>query len=307
MAQLSAGELAPGIPTSTLTGQDRGKMFGVLVVEGAGGEVGFLKAFSGQLHAVWDAQGFVGPAFDRQAREAVMPQGEKAVRELTVRVDAARSSGEGAAARHALARLTADQERREAGLRQRHQIERNARRAARSLASSDRQALDAQGRANEVELRAIKTLFRQERAPLERALLRSERTLKALCRLRRIVSRRVSWQHFDSYQFDNGAGERRSLRELFAPGMPPSGAGDCAAPKLLVFARRHGLQPLAIAEFWWGTSPPGILRLNGHYYPSCREKCGPILPFLLGGPHGERRRLAEPSSPTRRPGGRADP
>ena len=283
MARLAAGELAPGIPTSTLTGADRGKMFGVLVVETAEGEVGFLKAFSGQLHAVWDAAGYVGPAFDRGAREAVLPQGEKAVRELTVRVDAARDSIEASAARHALARLIADQQRREAGLRQRHRFEREARRTARSEAASDRQALDAQSRSSEVELRAIKTLFRQERSPLEQSLRRFERRHKALQRLRRIVSRRVSWQHFDSYQFENAAGERKSLRQLFAPRMPPSGAGDCAAPKLLVCARRHGLRPLAIAEFWWGTSPPGIPRLNGHYYPACSEKCGPILRFLLGG------------------------
>ena len=45
------------------------------------------------------------------------------------------------------------------------------------------------------------------------------------------------------------------MKDLFAPAMPPGGAGDCAAPKLFGHAQRAGLRPLALAEFWWGTPP----------------------------------------------------
>ena len=38
-----------------------------------------------------------------------------------------------------------------------------------------------------------------------------------------------------------------------------------------------------MAEFWWGNSPKGEIRRHGHYYPSCRHKCEPILGFMLQG------------------------
>lgn len=70
---------------------------------------------------------------------------------------------------------------------------------------------------------------------------------------------------------------------LFAGGLPPAGAGDCAAPKLLQYASLHELRPLALAEFWWGASPSTGVRNHGQFYPSCRGKCRPILPFMLRG------------------------
>jgi len=70
---------------------------------------------------------------------------------------------------------------------------------------------------------------------------------------------------------------------LYAPSEPPGGAGDCAAPKLLAYAYAHGLRPLALAEFWWGAPPPGGGRVSGAFYPACRDKCGPLLPFMLEG------------------------
>lgn len=69
---------------------------------------------------------------------------------------------------------------------------------------------------------------------------------------------------------------RIPLRELFA-GEPAGGAGDCAAPKLLIWAQQLGLRPIALAEFWWG---PGE-RTHGDFYPACRGKCAPIMPWLL--------------------------
>ncbi len=91
---------------------------------------------------------------------------------------------------------------------------------------------------------------------------------------------------FEHYHFLNQAGEEKSLNELFKHinnGTPPSGAGECAAPKLLQYAFLHRMKPLALAEFWWGLSPKSETWKHGHYYPCCHEKCEPILAHMLKG------------------------
>ena len=84
----------------------------------------------------------------------------------------------------------------------------------------------------------------------------------------------------------NARGETGTLTEIFADTpqqLPPGGAGECAAPKLLQYAFAHGLEPVAMAEFWYGASPQGEVRHHGHFYPACRNKCLPILSFMLRG------------------------
>lgn len=65
--------------------------------------------------------------------------------------------------------------------------------------------------------------------------------------------------------------------------LPPSGAGECCAPKLLQYAFLHGLKPVCMAEFWMGASPRDELRVEGQYYPACQGKCKPILRHMLQG------------------------
>jgi tRNA pseudouridine32 synthase/23S rRNA pseudouridine746 synthase len=91
---------------------------------------------------------------------------------------------------------------------------------------------------------------------------------------------------FDHYFFLNQAGETKSVYEIFSDAAyknPPSGAGECATPKLLQYAFQHELKPIAIAEFWWGQSPKSTQWKHGHFYPCCNEKCKPILAHMLSG------------------------
>ena len=144
-------------------------------------------------------------------------------------------------------------------------------------------ALDQESRGDKAERRrwdAAQEAARRELAP-RRA--KAERRLRALDRLRRIVSRSFMKQLHDTYAITNARGETRPLRALYASAEPPSGAGDCAGAKLLAYALAHGLQPVALAEFWWGTPPASGGRIQGAFYPACRDKCGPLLPFLLEG------------------------
>ena len=64
---------------------------------------------------------------------------------------------------------------------------------------------------------------------------------------------------------------------------PPSGAGECAAPKLLHYAFKNNLKVLAIAEFWWGKNARPLERIHRQHYPACENKCRPILGYMLGG------------------------
>ena len=91
---------------------------------------------------------------------------------------------------------------------------------------------------------------------------------------------------FRQFRLRNARGEEKDIKQIFeetAHRNPPAGTGECAAPKLLQYAYLHQMQPLAMAEFWWGNSPKGEIRHHGHYYPSCRHKCEPILGFMLQG------------------------
>lgn len=119
--------------------------------------------------------------------------------------------------------------------------------------------------------------------PAGRAPRRVEQALRTLDAARTARSRVLMAQIQDCYRFGNAHGHVRPLRDLFAPGEPPAGAGDCAAPKLLAAAYAQGLTPLALAEFWWGAPSSTGDRREGVFYAACRGKCLPILAHMLEG------------------------
>jgi len=101
---------------------------------------------------------------------------------------------------------------------------------------------------------------------------------------------------FHQYQFLNARGETKDLVDVWQDyhnsprirrryPLPPGGTGDCCAPKLLQYAYKNGLNPLCMAEFWWGPSPKGEVRHHGQFYPACRGKCKPVLTWMLQGLH----------------------
>lgn len=236
-----------------------GKMFGVLVVDG-----GYLAAFSGMLDGQWLVDGFVPPAFDIAARDAFWPAGERELGELQQQIDAL--AGPRAELAAALAREEALLEE----LRARHRARREQRRIAR--AGSESHELDQQSRGDTAERKAFDAEHRPVREALAAQLAALDRRRAELAALRADKSRGYLHRLQDIYAFP--------LRALFAPNEPPGGAGDCAAPKLIAYALRHGMRPRALAEFWWGPSGD---RRHGELYPACRGKCGPILAHLLDG------------------------
>ena len=117
-------------------------------------------------------------------------------------------------------------------------------------------------------------------------------------------SRRLQQLLFANYRFLNRSGSSKNLLELFADippilppdeyfhkpstskpstSLPPSGAGECCAPKLLQYAFAHGLEPVAMAEFWVGVPSHTEIRQEGVFYAPCSGKCVPILRHMLSG------------------------
>lgn len=103
---------------------------------------------------------------------------------------------------------------------------------------------------------------------------------------RKALSVNLQQEIFEHFSFSDTQGKYKNIVQIFADakrGLPPGGSGECAAPRLLQYAYQHQLQPLELAEFWYGTSPKSALRVHGQFYPSCIEKCSPILKYMTEG------------------------
>lgn len=129
------------------------------------------------------------------------------------------------------------------------------------------------------------TQFNQEIKALEETKAAKEK-VNLLKTDRKNYSIALQKEIFEHYHFLNQAGEEKSLNEIFKTAAyknPPAGAGECAGPKLLQYAFKHHMKPIALAEFWWGQSPKSATWKHGHFYACCKEKCEPILAHMLNG------------------------
>jgi tRNA pseudouridine32 synthase/23S rRNA pseudouridine746 synthase len=285
LARRAAEQLLGELETKQFEGPNRGKMFGVLVVADSAGRVGYLRGFSGMIDGRWEVPGFVGPLFDRPARDAFWPAGEAELGDLERRRQALLEGPEATAVRGALAALEERQAVALAALAGRH-AERRAERHRLRAAGAGEAALRAmaqESRGDLAERRRVRAELAAERAPLAAAVAALEGERAALQRRQVARSCELLEALYAGYVIESARGERRTLRALFAPDTPPGGSGDCAAPKLFGHARRVGLRPLALAELWVGTPPLAGGRRHGVYYPACRGKCGPVLAHMLDG------------------------
>jgi len=108
--------------------------------------------------------------------------------------------------------------------------------------------------------------------------------IKRLKEVRKAKSIGLQQQLFDCYSFLNLDSVSKSLCDIFQESRdnrPPAGAGECAAPKLLQYAIENRMQPLALAEFWWGKASKSGDRQHRLFYPACDEKCLPILEHVF--------------------------
>ena len=105
-----------------------------------------------------------------------------------------------------------------------------------------------------------------------------------LVRQRRDTSAALMLEIHAMYRLSDFRGRTVPLPQAVHPaGNAPTGTGDCCAPKLLGRAAALGLTPLGLAEFYFGRTNRSGTREHGRFYPSCPDKCGRILGFMLCG------------------------
>lgn len=122
--------------------------------------------------------------------------------------------------------------------------------------------------------------FKQEENSISNLLKQNGEKSKEEAKQRSILLQR--WL-FNQYHFLDAKGDVSDMKRLFGETVPPSGTGDCCAPKLLQAAYKRGLKPLCMGEFWMGQSPKNEIRVEGRFYPACSAKCKPLLRHMLQG------------------------
>ncbi len=109
------------------------------------------------------------------------------------------------------------------------------------------------------------------------------RTKSAMQKQRKTLSQNSMTEIFSLYKFFCADKKVRTFKDIFEENIqPPTGCGECCAPKLLSFAFEHNLTPISLAEFYYGTEPVSGKKIHKNFYSPCDEKCGPLLPHMLG-------------------------
>ena len=268
---------------------NQGKMFGVLVVEDDTGRLGFLAAYSGLLANRNDWSYFVPAVFDFQQPDGHFKHEEAAISDINKQVALLEQSPLLLEQRALLqqARTVMKEELRKwkdqvATAKQRRDAMRNG---AIPRTMTDEEMLN-ESQWMKAETKRLRQRHEHVIAIHQERVEAMEAEIDKLKMLRRQKSDMLQKWLFDHFRMLNARGEERTLTDIFkntTAKVPPSGAGECCAPKLLQHAYKHHLRPRCIAEFWWGKPMEGEVRQHLHFYPACRGKCLPILQHMLVG------------------------
>ncbi|MDC1305925.1 pseudouridine synthase [Saprospiraceae bacterium] len=272
-----------------------GKMFGVLIVRNAENELGYIQAFSGMMSSQTVVNGFAPPVYDILDPESYFQKKTRVLALLTeaiqsLQIDPSRQSMK---TQYELIESNYYQKFKEQ--KAKHKSDKRARKLIREekqnnipeeeykflLTRHKQESLNAQ-----FLLQSYGQYIDQELALAKVKYLTSSIKLDALKQKRKSKSNALQQWLFDQYNFLNISGEKRNVIDIFrnrVVDVPPSGTGDCAAPKMLQYAFSNGLNPVAMAEFWWGKSPNSEVRKHGNFYSACRGKCEPVLGHMLQG------------------------
>jgi tRNA pseudouridine32 synthase/23S rRNA pseudouridine746 synthase len=260
-----------------------GKMFGVLVVQNQKNELGFLWAFSGKLAESNQHPFFVPTVFDMLEENSYFKKEETILNQYNKKIEKLENDENHLAAVKHLEKI-----KQQAAVEikdQKEQIKSNKKLRAEKRITFQIDSLNQLNKESQDEGILLKKMTQYWRHHIQAATELVDiftQQINQLKEERKQKSSTLQQQLFAEYVFLNQYQELKSLEEIFK-GNPPAGAGECAAPKLLHFAFKHELKPIAMAEFWWGQSPKGEMRKHQQFYPACTGKCEPILKHMLQG------------------------
>ena len=287
-----------------------GKMFGVLVVRTTGSGIGYLVAYSGNIAHSNKHAFFVPPVFDLLDPDSFFVPEEQNISNINEEIELIRKNSEYLNLQEKLLELktSSEQKKGEAKLNIRIAKEERDRRRKSNPGQEELTEMTRESQFLKAELKRLERSLREQEKSLREKLDYFDNKINALAEERKIRSFALQRRLFDSFRVLNVKGQERSLYDIFEEEegkLPPAGAGECAAPKLLQYAYKHKMQPIAMAEFWWESTSSQILassaktslvndgqavpsrddslRRHGYFYPACKSKCEPILNFMLQG------------------------
>ena len=291
--------------------EDEGKMLGVLICQpGENSNVEqilnlhklecgssetplyYIAAFSGNVHnaqgrVTATVEGFVPPIIDLTDPEGYFKRKEAEISLLNKQIAQIASNTDLQELEKELSQATAERDAEIKDMQTQISLSKSRRDKIRTeTADTDTlEGLIKESQFQKAELKRIKDRWKCTITEIEGKILEAKNEITRLKALRSSMSDSLQKWIFENAVVHNAKGESTSIWELFQNQglIPPGGTGDCAAPKLLEHAYRHGLQPIAMGEFWWGKSPETAVRTHGHFYPSCTSKCGPLLGYMMQG------------------------
>ena len=262
-------------------------MLGVLVCR-----TGFLAGFSGTVkgqdgHVTATVEGFVPPIIDLTESNGHFKRKEAVITQMNKAIDILSACPEFEDLKKELQEASETRDAEIETLQNRIRFSKMQRDEIRNE-TADPGKLDElirESQFQKAELKRCKDRWKSHISEIKDRINEFEDTINDLKARRSAKSDTLQKWIFENAIVNNGAGESSSIWEIFSREglIPPGGTGDCAAPKLLNYAFIHGLEPLAMGEFWYGTSPDTAVRTHGHFYPSCTSKCGPLLGYMMKG------------------------
>lgn len=287
---------------------DKGKMFGVLIVENAqpasgAPEIGYLAAYSGQIGGRSDWDDFVPAVFDYLQPDGYFKTHEAEISGINQSIRKLEANTHMKEAKGLILQLQEERKHTIAAYQEKikkAKAKRDARREAGNLNPEEEAEMVKESQFMKAELRRLKKSL-SEKTSLETEYEAYQADILSLKQLRKTLSDALQQWLFSQFRMQNHEGESKDLLEIFRDAalrdypqatiatsriaalkmVPPAGSGECCEPKLLQYAYSLGYKPLQMAMFWWGESPKEEIRHHLHFYPACNGKCKPILQWML--------------------------
>lgn len=287
---------------------DKGKMFGILIVENVQPEpgaskIGYLAAYSGQIGGRSDWDDFVPAVFDYLQPDGYFKTHETEISDINQRIKQLEGNEHIKEAKSLILQLQEERKQTIAAYQEKMKeakAKRDARRKTGNLTPEEEAEMVKESQFMKAELRRLKKSL-SEKTTLETEYEVFQADILRLKQLRKTLSDTLQQWLFSQFRMQNHEGKMKDLLEIFRDAalrdypqaslatsriaalkmVPPAGSGECCEPKLLQYAYLHGYRPLQMAMFWWGESPKEEIRHHLQFYPACNGKCKPILHWML--------------------------